>query len=56
MGLGKLPMPGRPWVIVKQGPLALAVGGGGGCYDISTLQPTKQPTYVTCECNQAEVF
>ena len=32
MGLGKLPVPGRPtfWMIVGQGPIALAVGAGGG--------------------------
>ena len=32
--LGKLPVPGRPtiWIIVGQGPTALAVGAGGGCY------------------------
>ena len=42
----KLPIPGRPfiWIIVRQGPIALAVGvcvsvcvcvcGGGGCFDI----------------------
>ena len=31
MDLGKLPVPGRPtiWMIVGQGPLALAVGAGG---------------------------
>ena len=35
MVLGKLPVPGRPtiWIIVGQGPTALAVGGGGGCLD-----------------------
>ena len=34
MVLGKLPGPGRPiiWMTVKQGPTALAVGAGGGCY------------------------
>ena len=39
MVLGKLPVPGRPtiWVIVGQGPTALAVGAGGGCLDIFTL-------------------
>ena len=39
MVLGKLPVPGRPtiWVIVGQGPIALAVGAGGGCLDIYTL-------------------
>ena len=39
MVLGKLPVPGRPtiWMIVEQGPIALAVGAGGGCLDIFTL-------------------
>ena len=41
MVLGKLPVPGRPtiWIIVGQGPIALAVGAGGGCLDIFTLFP-----------------
>ena len=32
--LGKLPVPGHPtiWMIVGQGPIALAVGAGGGCF------------------------
>ena len=36
---GKLPVPGHPtiWMIVGQGPNALAVGAGGGCLDIFTL-------------------
>ena len=36
---GKLPVPGRPtvWIRVGQGPTALAVGAGGGCLDIFTL-------------------
>ena len=31
MVLGKLPVPGRPtfWMILGQGPIALAVGAGG---------------------------
>ena len=39
MVLGKLPVPGRPtiWMIVGQGPTALAVGAGEGCLDIFTL-------------------
>ena len=39
MVLGKLPVPGRPtiWIIVGQGPVALAAGAGGGCLDIFTL-------------------
>ena len=34
MALGKLPVPGRPtiWMIVGQGPTALAVGAGGGLF------------------------
>ena len=39
MVLGKLPVPGRPaiWIKVGQGPTALAVGAGGGCFDIFSL-------------------
>ena len=39
MGLGKLPVPGRPtiWITVEQGPSALTVGAGRGCLDIFTL-------------------
>ena len=39
MVLGKLPVPGRPtiWIIVRRGPIALAVGADGGCLDIFTL-------------------
>ena len=47
MVLGKLPVPGRPtiWMmIVGQGPIALAVGAGGGCLDIFTLHyPFSHP-------------
>ena len=44
MVLGKLPVPGRPTILktVGQGPIALAVGAGGGCLDIllsSILSP-----------------
>ena len=37
--LGKLPVPGRPtiWIIVGQGPSALAVGADGGCLELFTL-------------------
>ena len=33
------PVPGRPtiWMIVGQGPIALASGAGGGCLDSLTL-------------------
>ena len=36
MVLGKLPVPGCPtiWMLVGQGPIALAMGAGGGCLDI----------------------
>ena len=39
MVLDKLPVPGHPtiWMIVGQGPTALAVGAGGGCLDIFSL-------------------
>ena len=39
MVLGNLPVPGRPtiWILVGQGPIALAVGAGEGCLDIFTL-------------------
>ena len=34
MVLGKLPLPGRPtiWMIIGQGPIALAVDAGGGLF------------------------
>ena len=40
--LGKLPVPGRHtfviiWSRVGQGPTVLAVGAGGGCWDIFSL-------------------
>ena len=37
--LGNLPVPGRPTILIAvgQGPIALAVGAGGGCLDIFTL-------------------
>ena len=39
MMLGKLPGPWHPAVLITvgQGPVALAVGAGGGCVDIFTL-------------------
>ena len=37
--LGKLPVPGRPTILITAGqrPIALAVGAGGGGLDIFTL-------------------
>ena len=37
--LGKLPVPGRPTILITvgQGPTAFAVGADGGCLDIFTL-------------------
>ena len=45
MVLGKLPVLGRPtiWICVGQGPAALAVGVGGGCMDIFTLDYPFSP-------------
>ena len=39
MVLGKLPVPGRPTILITvgQGPTALVVGAGGGCLVIFTL-------------------
>ena len=39
MVLSKLPVPGRPTILITvgQGPIALAVGAGGGGLDIFTL-------------------
>ena len=39
MVLGKLPVPGRPTILITvgQGPTALAVGAGGGCLDSFSL-------------------
>ena len=39
MVLGKLPVPGRSTILITvgQGPIALAVGAGGGGLDIFTL-------------------
>ena len=39
MVLGKLPVPGRPTILITvgQGSIALAVGSGGGGLDIFTL-------------------
>ena len=39
MILGKLPVPGRPTILitVRQGPIALAVGAGGGGLDSFAL-------------------
>ena len=39
MVLGKPPVPGRPTILITvgQGPIALAVGAGGGDLDIFTL-------------------
>ena len=53
MVLGKLPVPGRPTILITvgQGPTALAAGAGGGClgifsliYPISILSPSLWET------------
>ena len=52
MVLGKLPVSGRPtiWMIIGQGPIALAVDAGGGCLDIllsSILSPLSPSLWET---------
>ena len=49
MALGNLPVPGRPnvWMIVGQGPTALAVGAGGGCLDIFSLVYLFSPVSIS---------
>ena len=48
MVLGKLRVPGRPtiWVIVGQGPIALAVGAGGVLWTffLSSILPSLSPS------------
>ena len=41
MVLGKLPVPGRPTILITvgQGPIALAVGAGGGGYIFTLIYP-----------------
>ena len=45
MVLGKLPVPGRPTVLITvgQGPIALAVGAGGDGLDIFLLSSILSP-------------
>ena len=52
MVLGKLPVPGRPTILITvgQGPIALAVGTGGGGLDIllsSVLSPLSPSLWET---------
>ena len=51
MVLGKLPVPGRPtiWMIVGQGPFALAVGAGGGLDIFTLIYPFSPPSPSLCE-------
>ena len=46
MVLGKLPVPGRPTILITvgQGPIALAVGAGGGGLDISSILSPLSPS------------
>ena len=43
--LGKLPVPGRPTILITvgQGPTALAEGASGGCLDIFPLNCPFSP-------------
>ena len=53
MVLGKLPVPGRPTILISvgQGPTVLAIGAGGGCLGIFTLiypfSPLSPPLWET---------
>ena len=52
MVLGKFPVPGRPtiWMIVGQGPIAIAVGAGGGVWTFllsSFLSPLSPSLWET---------
>ena len=54
MVLGKLPVPGRPtiWMIVGQGPMALAVGAGGVVWTFllsSILSPLSPSPWETAQ-------
>ena len=46
MVLGKLPVRGRPtiWMIVGQGPIALARGAGGGLDIFTLIYPFSSPS------------
>ena len=50
MVLGKLPVLGRPtnWMIVGQGPIALAVGAGGGCLGVVWTFLLSSILYLLC--------
>ena len=50
MVLGKLPVPGRPTILITvvQGPVALAVGAVGGGLDIFTLIYPFSPLSPSC--------
>ena len=45
MVLGKLPVPGRPTILITvgQGPIALAVGAGGGWFGHFSLSSILSP-------------
>ena len=55
-------MPGRPtiWMIVGQGPVAHAVGAGGGCFDIFTFlclfSPLSPSLWETAQCRLKYCF
>ena len=55
MVLGKLPVPGRPtiWMIVGQGPIALAVGAGGVVWTF-LLSAAQCGDWKTLSVNPAE--
>ena len=58
MALGKLPVPGRPTIsiTVGQGPIALAVGAGGGCLDIFTPSLWETARYRLKYCLKGPLY
>ena len=57
MVLGKLSEPGRPtiWIIVGQGPIALAVGAGGGCLGVFTLLYLFSPLVLPLSVRRSDI-
>ena len=49
--LGKLPVPGRPTILmtVGQGPIVLAVGAGGGWFLLYPLSPPSPSLWETAQ-------
>ena len=57
MALGKLPVPGRPtiWMIVGQGPIALAVGADVGLFGHFFLSSILSLLFLTLSGRQPDI-